>query len=102
MGQDYTPASSAKMARLRDVELARQKYDKSYITAAEAREIPNEVLDADPDLAWRVRNSAQDWPENHASATEALGVLEGGEGQTTETRRLTFEELGQGEVNKLP
>jgi hypothetical protein len=81
------------MERLKAVEIERKKWDPSYIDAETARSIPAEVLDAKPELASRVRYSQQDWPENHASASEALGTLPGGEGQTTELRRLTFDEL---------
>lgn len=102
MGKNFAPATSKEMARLKEIEQQRMKYDKHYITAEEARGIDPAVVDANPDLAFRIQCSAPEWPENRASATQALGPLEGGTGERTELRQLTFDELAQGEVNKLP
>ncbi|MEE8609097.1 MAG: hypothetical protein V3S55_15950 [Nitrospiraceae bacterium] len=95
LGADFTPATAKQMEQLRAIEQERKKWDKSYIDAETAHSIPQEVVDASPDLAHRIRNSQVDWPENRASATEALGPLVGGEGQTIEVRKVNTEDLFQ-------
>lgn len=76
-----TPLTQEELAQAREAEKARKKWDPSYITAAEAREMPAEVA-ARPDVAARVQYSQPDWPENRMSATEALGPLPTGAGES--------------------
>ncbi len=96
LGQNLTPASRSEMERLKVLEVARKKWDKSYIDAATAGSIPQEVVDGNPELAWRIQTSQPDWPEGRASATEALGVLPGGEGEEIEHRAVDAEALFTG------
>ena len=95
LGADYTPATAKQMETLKAIESERKKWDKSYIDAETAHSIPQEVVDASPDLANRIRNSQEDWPENRASATEALGPLVGGNGESIEVRKVNTEDLFQ-------
>ncbi len=98
LGQDFTPATPSQMERLEAAEKERIKHDDWYITEEKAREIPQEVLDARPDIRSKIEYSQVDWPAGKASATKALGPLPGGEGQETDTRRVTFEQLTKGDV----
>lgn len=98
LGQDFTPATPSQMERLEATEKARAKFDSYYITEAKAREIPAEVLEARPDIKDRIQYSQPDWPAGKASATRALGPLEGGQGEQTETRSVSFEQLTAGDV----
>jgi hypothetical protein len=88
-----TPLTQAELAEARAREAARKQWDPGYVTAAEARSIPPEALDANPELKWRVERSQPDWPENRMSATEALGPLAGGCGETVEVREIPTESL---------
>lgn len=91
-----TPASPEQMERLRVVEKARRKWDKDYITAEQARAIPQEVADADPILQARIIRSAEDWPERHLSAGEVFRDVPGGQGEVTERRSVEAESLFTG------
>lgn len=81
-----TPLTTDELEAAREQERLRKKWDPAYITAAEAREIPQEVIENDPGLQQRILYSQPDWPENRMSASEALGPLPGGEGQVTVQR----------------
>ena len=99
MDQDKRPLNAAteqEMERLRRVEAARKKYDPGYITMAEASAIPPELLDENQGLAYRVRASADLWPENQMAASEVLKDLPGGAGETTEVQALDAEALFTG------
>lgn len=98
LGQNFTPASASQMKRLEALEAERVKFDSYYITEEKASEIPVEVLDARPDIRDRIEYSQRDWPAGKASATRALGALEGGQGEQTETRKVSFEQLTAGDV----
>ncbi len=102
LGQNFTPATPAQMERLEAAEVERAKFDNYYITEEKAAEIPNEVLDKRPDIRDKIQYSQSDWPSRKASATRALGPLEGGCGETVENRRVTFEQLTAGDVGGDP
>jgi hypothetical protein len=95
-GTNLTPASQKQQETLREQEKARQKWDKSYVTAEQARSIPKDLLATDPMLRARVEHSQPDWPEHRANATQALGPLEGGQGETVESRPTAAEDLFTG------
>lgn len=96
LGKNLTPASPAEMDRLRSVEKARKKWDKFYISADQAKGIPQELADKDPSLQARIQASAPDWPERKLAASEALGDLAGGQGERIEKRGIPSEELFTG------
>lgn len=95
-GQRVSAASEEEMERLRKVEAARKLYDPSYISAEQARGIPQQLMDENPALAARVRESAEHWPENSASASEVLTDLPGGAGETVETIKVDTASLFTG------
>ncbi len=96
LGRNLTPASEQQMERLRAIERERKKWDKSYITAEEARKIPAEVADKDPVLQAHIAASAPDWPERQQAAGEVFRDLEGGCGETIERRTVDAESLFTG------
>ena len=96
LGRNLTPASPEQMERLRAIERERRKWDKSYITAEEARSIPSEVADKDPVLQSRIAASAPDWPERQQSAGHVFRDVEGGCGESIERRNVDSESLFTG------
>ncbi len=90
------PLTPEELAEARDVEKARKRHDPFYMDAKTAGEIPAEVLDKRPELRQRIEYSQPDWPEGRMSATEALGELKGGAGETVENRPTDAAELFTG------
>lgn len=86
--QRRAPLSPSEVEDARSEESQRKKWDPSYITAKEARSIPKDVLERDATLRGRIEYSQPDWPENRMSATEALGELKPGCGETVERREV--------------
>lgn len=97
-GRRLTPATDSEMERLRKIEQARKKYDPGYISAEEAKTIPQELLDEDPLLASRLRSSADAWPENHLSASQVFRDVPGGSGESIETRVVEAASLFDGKA----
>jgi hypothetical protein len=93
-----TPLTDKELVAAREVESQRQRWDSDYITAAQARDMPVEVS-SKPDMAARITRSQPDWPENRMSATEALGPLDPGAGESYERQeRVDAASLFTGEV----
>ena len=78
--QRETPLSPEELAKAREAEAQRKRFDPDYITAADAHALPPEVS-SKPEVAQRIARSQPDWPENQMSATEALGPLPPGSGE---------------------
>jgi len=91
-----TPLTPDEVTRAREAEQARKRFDPHYMTADEARQIPSGMIASRPDLQDRIRYSQPDWPENRMSATQALGPLPGGSGETVERRAVGVEEIFRG------
>lgn len=88
-----TPLTPQELERAREGEKARKQWDDTYVTRDEAASIPQEALDKNPQLQHRIEYSRPDWPENRMSATQALGDLKGGDGETTERRPVEAGDL---------
>lgn len=82
------PLTPGELAQAREAEKARQKWDPDYITAEEARSIPPEALESQPDLRGRIERSQPDWPEHRMAASQALGDLPAGNGEQVERRDI--------------
>lgn len=97
--QRETPLSPEELAQAREDERQRQKWDRDYVTAEQARSMPADVS-SKPDMAARIARSQVDWPENRMSATEALGPLEPGAGEVYERQdQVEADSLFTGEVS---
>lgn len=79
------PLYRDQLAAAKDEERRRKDWDPSYITADEAREMPQDVAAMPENLA-RIHYSREHWPENQAVASIALGPLQTGEGQVVQDR----------------
>lgn len=91
------PLTPAELEQERAREKERQKWDKSYITAAQAEKIPQEALDAQPGLKERIQYSQPDWPENRMAASTALKDAPAGAGETVEKRDVLTKDLFTGQ-----
>ena len=89
------PLRGEKYATAKKAEAERKRHDPTYITADEARKLPQEAAER-PEIRFRIESSRSDWPENRASATIALGALVGGSGETVEERPLDAEVIFDG------
>ena len=96
LGRDLTPASLEQIEALRVIERARMKWDPSYITAEQAKAIPQEVADANPVLKARISASAPDWPERRMAAGQVFADVPGGEGEGVDRRVMDAEEAFTG------
>lgn len=100
--QRETPLTKSELEKARAAEVQRREFDPDYITAAEAHALPPEMV-SQPEVAQRIARSQPDWPENHMSATEALGRLEPGSGEVYQRQeRPDAEGLFTGEVSGGP
>jgi len=81
------PLRGEQLARAKAEEAARKKWDPSYLTADEARSMPQDVAER-PENAARIQYSRSQWPENRAAARVALGPLPTGEGQVVQERTV--------------
>jgi hypothetical protein len=94
--RDHTrPLKGEHFDRAKEVEKARAKVDKYYMTADEARALPPEVVQR-PEVQDRIRYSQRDWPESKSTATRALGPLEPGEGETVQQRGVEAGSIFEG------
>lgn len=98
--QRRTPLTASEVEAARAEEANRKKWDPQYITAAEARSVPKDVLERDAVLRGRIEYSQPDWPENRMSATEALGELPPGCGEEVERREVDAASLFTGKPVK--
>lgn len=94
MGRDYTAQSPEHVARLKERETARKKFDPGYVTADEAAQIPPEMRH-DPLVVSRVRASEPYWPERVAAASQVFNPdnLPGGAGEVITDRSVPAESL---------
>lgn len=74
------PLSMSGLAAAREAERIRAEWDTMYITADQARSIPEEAMT--PELQARIKYSQRDWPENRLALSAAMGPLGPGEGET--------------------
>lgn len=94
--KDHTrPLKGEHFDRAKEVEAARAKVDKYYMTAEEARALPPEIAQR-PEVKDRIRYSQGDWPESRSTATRALGPLKPGEGETVQNRETVAETIFEG------
>ncbi len=94
--QRRAPLNADEVEAAREEERGRKKWDPTYVTAAEARSVPKDVLAKDAQLRGRIEYSQPDWPENRMSATEALGELPPGAGEDVEKREVDAASLFAG------
>jgi len=81
------PLRAEQLAAAKVEEQVRKKWDPSYLTADEARSMPQDVA-MRPENASRIQYSRNFWPENQAVASIALGPLPTGEGQVVQDRTV--------------
>jgi hypothetical protein len=86
-----TPLTGAELAQARAQEVARLEWDEYYITAEQARAIPQAAMT--PELLSRVKYSQRDWPENRMSLAQALGPLPAGGGETYMQQGMAANEM---------
>ena len=94
--KNYTrPLRGKYFEKAKEDEAARAKVDRHYITAPEARALPQEARNL-PEIQQRIEYSRNDWPENKAVASIALGPLETGEGERIEERKIESNTIFEG------
>lgn len=89
------PLKGKQFEQAKKAEAARAKVDRFYITADQARALPQEAREL-PEVQQRIEHSRHDWPENKAVASIALGPLETGEGERIEERKLDSNSIFEG------
>lgn len=80
------PLTPAEFKRAKAAEAERKQWDPSYVTREEAEAIPQDALDASPELQRRVNASMHDWPERAVRARDALRDAPTGAGETIDDR----------------
>ena len=89
-----TPLTPEQMAKAKEGEKERQKWDRGYVTAEQVDAMSPAQLE-DPTTQQRISSSIHDWPERHMAMSEAAppSALKGGAGEIVTDRSVTGEAL---------